>query len=205
MTPLRYDADDRLDIGDARERGRDMRPETRAMRRRRQQLSDDETLEILRRGSYGTLAVVGDGGYPYAVPVNYVWHEGHIYLHCATTGHKLDAIAADDRVSFCVVDADDVVPAEFTTYFRSAIAFGRAHVVEDPGEKLASLQALGRKYYPGHEDALAAEVKAGYDRLVMVRVDVERATGKEAIELVRKRAQGAGAGGAERGAAGADA
>ena len=196
----------------------------RPVRKKANEISVEEAKKLLHEARRGVLAVSGDDGYPYAVPVNYVWHEGHIYLHCATTGHKLDAIAADDRVSFCVVDADDVVPAEFTTYFRSAIAFGRAHVVEDPGEKLASLQALGRKYYPGHEDALAAEVKAGYDRLVMVRVDVERVTGKEAIELVRKRAQdagaargpqgngaqgadmqGDGAGGAEQGAAGADA
>lgn len=167
--------------------GQEAGPGARPMRRARQQLGDEETRAVFERGSYGVLAMVGDGGYPYGVPINYVWLDGHIYVHMATAGHKLDALCADGRVSFTVVDSDRVVPEEYTTYFRSAIAFGRARLVDDPAEKLASLQALGRKYYPGHEPELAKEVAGGIARLHMVRVDIERMTGKEAIELVRAR------------------
>ena len=159
----------------------------REMRRKAQQLTDEEARSVLERGSSGVLAVSGDGGYPYAVPLSYIYGDGRIYFHCAKAGHKLDAIERDPRVSFCVVDADDVVPDEYTTYFRSVIAFGRARVIEDPDEKMAALRLLGEKYNPGQPASLDAEVAKGFDRLHMVAIDIEHLTGKEAIELARGR------------------
>lgn len=79
----------------------------------------------------GTLALHGDNGYPYAVPISYVYANGKIYFHSAVTGHKVDAILRDDKVSFCVVERDEIRPAEFTTYFRSVIVFGKARILTD--------------------------------------------------------------------------
>ena len=79
------------------------------MRRGRQALSEEQIDTILTRGSAGTLAVLGDGGWPYAVPLSYVYHNGRLYFHCATSGHKLDAVRACDKASFCVIDKNDVV------------------------------------------------------------------------------------------------
>ena len=101
----------------------------REMRRKKQQLAPERVEEILSRRTAGTLAVLGDEGYPYAVPLSYVYHNGRIYFHCAKAGHKLDAIRGCDKVSFCVIDQDEIVSAEFTTYFRSVIVFGRAREV----------------------------------------------------------------------------
>ena len=106
----------------------------REMRRNKQALSDEECREILERCTSGTLAVLGDEGYPYAVPLSYVFINGHIYFHCARAGHKLDAIRACDKVSFCVIDRDEVIPEKFTTKYRSVIVFGRAREVTDPEE-----------------------------------------------------------------------
>ena len=102
----------------------------RPMRRTRQELSPAETEDILRRGSDGVLAVLGDEGYPYAVPLNYVYKDGKIYFHCAKEGHKFDALMAESKVSFCVVDRNDVIPDEFATYYKSAVAFGHARLLE---------------------------------------------------------------------------
>ncbi len=96
----------------------------RRMRRAAQQLSDAEALDILKRGSSGVLAVAGDEGYPYAVPLSYAYSEGKLFFHVAKSGHKLDAIARNDKVSFCVIGKDEVVPDEFTTYYRSVVVFG---------------------------------------------------------------------------------
>ena len=96
----------------------------RPMRRHRQQLSQGDCAAILSRGTSGVLAVAGDGGYPYAVPLSYVYQEGTLFFHCAKAGHKLDALRRCSKASFCVIDQDQVVPPEYTTYFRSAIAFG---------------------------------------------------------------------------------
>lgn len=110
----------------------------REMRRKRQLLPTEESVSILEKMTSGTLALHGDDGYPYAVPVSYVYADGKIYFHTAVKGHKVDAIQTNGKVSFCVVEQDDVKPAEFTTYFRSVIAFGKARILEDGNEKLSA-------------------------------------------------------------------
>lgn len=75
----------------------------RPMRRKDRQLSAADARAILAKGTHGVLSVVGDGGWPYAVPMNYTVMGTQIYLHCARAGYKLDAIARDDRVCFTVV------------------------------------------------------------------------------------------------------
>ena len=157
----------------------------REMRRSKQQVNDKEAREVLARGKTGVLAVIGDGGYPYTVPINYVYRDGKLFLHSALTGHKIDAIRANDKVSFCVVDADDVVADEYTTYFRSVVAFGRARIIEDEAEKMASLRLLGDKYNPGQDEALDAEVAHGFSRLHMIEIEIEHLTGKQAKELAK--------------------
>ena len=153
------------------------------MRRSKQQLSPNESVAILERNTAGVLAVSGDDGYPYAVPLSYVYADGKIYFHSALAGHKIDALEASDKVSFCVVDADDVVPSEYTTYYRSVIAFGRARILRDEQEKMAALRMLGEKYNPGQPEALAAEIAHGFARLHMIELTIEHLTGKQAKEL----------------------
>ena len=96
----------------------------RPMRRFKQALSPEECRAVLERGTSGVLALSGDGGWPYAVPLSYVYADGKIYFHSAKSGHKVDAIRSCPRASFCVIDQDHIVPEEYTTYFRSVIAFG---------------------------------------------------------------------------------
>ncbi len=155
------------------------------MRRKRQQLSQAESIDILKKATSGTLALIGDGGYPYAVPISYVYADGRLYFHSALTGHKVDAVRNCDRASFCVIEQDSVRPKEYTTYFRSVIAFGRVHIVEDEEEKLMMARMLGNRYNPGDDDRLQKELEHGFSRMLMIRFDIEHLTGKEAIELVR--------------------
>lgn len=157
------------------------------MRRKRQQLSDEESYAILQKATSGTLALLGDGGYPYAVPISYVFSEGKLYFHSALSGHKVDAIRSCDRASFCVVAQDDVKPALYTTFFRSVIAFGRIHIVDDEAEKLAAARLLGNRYNPHQDEALQKELENGLARMLVIRLDIEHLTGKESIELVGQR------------------
>ncbi len=160
----------------------------REMRRKKQLLPPEETEALLRGGSHGVLAVVGDGGYPYAVPLSYAYVGGRLYFHCAKSGHKLDAVRGDDRASFCVVGQDEVVPSAFTTHYRSAIAFGRVRIVEDGAEKAEAIRLLARRYAP---EATDAEIEAAVAReeaaLCMLALEIEHLTGKEAVELTRAR------------------
>ena len=160
--------------------------EFRSMRRKRQQLSEEKSIGILQKSTAGTLALLGDNGYPYAVPISYVYADGKLYFHSALSGHKIDAIKNCDKASFCVIDQDEVHPEKYTTYFRSVIAFGRIHIIEDEQEKLATARLLGDRYNPNQEEALQKELEKGLARMVMMRFDIEHLTGKEAIELVNQ-------------------
>ena len=161
--------------------------EFREMRRKRQQLSNDESVAILEKATAGTLALLGDGDYPYAVPISYVYADGKLYFHSALSGHKIDAIRNCDKASFCVNDKDDVRPEKYTTYFRSVIAFGRIHIIEDEQEKLETARLLGDRYNPNQEEALQKELEKGLSRMLMIRFDIEHLTGKAAIELIKEQ------------------
>ena len=158
----------------------------REMRRKKQQMTEEECLAVLNSRTSGVLAVSGDDGYPYAVPLSYVCAAGKIYFHCAKTGHKMDAILANDKVSFCVIDKDEVAEELFTTKFRSVIVFGRAAVVEDEEEKRAVLWKLVGKYSPtAPREAAEKEISGEFPAVCIVGITIEHMTGKMAKELLK--------------------
>lgn len=158
----------------------------RKMRRSEQLLSLDATNAVMDRCTNGILACLGDDDYPYAVPLSYVYFNNRIYFHCAKEGHKIDAIMKNPKVSFTVVDEDRVVSKEYTTYFRSAICFGKARIT-DGEERLLAFKALVNKYssdIPEEiRDSKINECSVAY----IIAVDVEHITGKEAIEFVKAK------------------
>lgn len=160
----------------------------REMRRKKQLLSVDDSITVLKKGTSGVLAVSGDDNYPYAVPLSYVYHDGKIFFHCAKAGHKLDAIARNEKVSFCVIDQDAVVPEEYTTYFRSIIVFGKARVLDDEMEKRCALEILAARYSPGHEQGRLEEIEKSINHVCMIELAIEYMSGKESIELVKAKA-----------------
>lgn len=155
------------------------------MRRKAQQLPQAEAEEILLASSSGVLALAGNEGYPYALPISYVYHEGRLYFHCAPTGHKLDAIARCPKASFCVIAQDEVVPELYTTRYRSVIAFGAIRRLTQEGEIITALDVLGRKYAPGLDPA--AEIAKSLSRVCVLEMGIDHLTGKEGIELTRLR------------------
>ena len=161
----------------------------REMRRKRQQLMEDEARQIMAAGTSGVLALSGDDGYNYAVPISYALDGNKIYFHSARSGHKLDAMRRNDRVSFCVIERDEIVPEEFTTYFRSAIAFGRIKIVEDDAdpEKRRGLELLAAKYSPAVDVAAREEELLKMKACVVPVLEIEHLTGKAARELIEKK------------------
>ncbi len=148
----------------------------------------EESAAVLMRGTSGVLALSGDNGYPYAVPISYVHDGAHIYFHCAKAGHKLDAIERDSKASFCVIDKDEVIPEKYTSYFRSVIVFGTIHVIQDEQEKREAIEKLALKYVP-RDTAVhrKSAIDQEWDPLCVLEMRIEHLTGKEAIELVRAK------------------
>ena len=159
----------------------------REMRRGKQILSQEAAEKILRGGEFGVLALTGDEDYPYAVPINYAVEGDKIYFHSAKIGHKLDAMKRNDKVSFCVVDKHEVIAEEFTTYFSSAIAFGRIRIVEDNDDpdKLRGLELLADKYSSTASPERRAKELGRLSALVVPVMTIEHLTGKAARELIK--------------------
>jgi nitroimidazol reductase NimA-like FMN-containing flavoprotein (pyridoxamine 5'-phosphate oxidase superfamily) len=122
------------------------------MRRNDRETSQTQTEDVLARGEYGTLSTVCEDGSPYAVAVNYVWWNSHLYFHCAIDGHKLSNIRRDERVCFTVVTDTAMQPEKLTTAYKSAVVFGIAKEVYGQ-EKNTALMKLVEKYAPGSNDA----------------------------------------------------
>ena len=157
------------------------------MRRKRQQLSEEEAIKLLRHATSGVLSVLDEDGYPYGVPISYVYDNNKLYFHSALNGHKIDAINHSDKASFSIICKDEIHPETFTTYFRSVICFGRVRITENETEKYNALCLLGKQYNPNDEPALEEEIKKGINHVAVIVFDIEHVTGKEAIELVRQR------------------
>ena len=121
--------------------------EFRPMRRIRQELPKEECEKILRNATAGVLSVLGDGGHPYGVPMSFVYAEGNLYFHSAVEGHKLDAIAKEDKCSFTIIDQNEIHPDEYTSNFRSVIAFGRIQRLESMEELIHGLRLLGETHH----------------------------------------------------------
>lgn len=156
-------------------------------RDKRQILDKKESVEILKKASSGVLSVLGDEDYPYGVPLSFAVKDNTIYFHCMSEGHKIDAIRKHDKVSFTVIDTDQIVPEEYTTYYRSVIAFGRARIVDTFDEKFTAHYELVAKYCPDYLEGSYENNKESFNAMAVVAIDIEHISGKEAIEFAVAR------------------
>ena len=161
----------------------------RKMRRNKCELSSETAEKILREGIFGVLSLSGDDGYSYGVPINYAVEGKKIFFHSAKSGHKLDAIKNNDKVSFCVVDMHEVVAEEFTSYFSSVIAFGRIKILADDEveAKRHALELLADKYSPNVNSELREKELSRVNAVSILVLEIEHLTGKAARELVRDK------------------
>ncbi len=155
----------------------------REMRRKLQALSRERTEEILEHGTSGVLAVSGDDGYPYAVPLSYIYRGGRLFFHCAKEGHKLDALRECDKASFCVIGRDDIVLEKCTTLYTSAIAFGRVRELDDADKARRALELIAAKYCPDDEALRRREVEKYLGNVCMLELEIEHLSGKASKEL----------------------
>lgn len=159
----------------------------REMRLKKEALEESAVKKILEEGTSGVLAIQGEEGYPYAVPMSYFYDgKDKIYFHGAKKGYKMDMIKQCDKASFCVIGQDQIVPKEYTSYFKSVIAFGRVRIMEDQKEIRAMIEKLADKYYPeGTEEERNAMIDSEWNILGMIEFTIEHISGKQARELIK--------------------
>ena len=149
----------------------------RKMRRFKQQISEEECIRILKEKPRGVLSMIGDDGYPYGIPLDH-WYSGNkLYFHGAKVGHKMDAITAFDKVSYCVMDEGFRRDGEWALNIKSVVVFGRIRVVEDEAKKREICTNLVRKF-TDDEEYLQKELTNAFPRVNCLELTIEHMTGK---------------------------
>lgn len=155
----------------------------RAIRKKKNEIATDAAKTLLLSSRRGVLAVNGDDGYPYAIPINYVYDAdaGKIYFHGAKAGHKVDSLRACDKVCFTVYGNETVKEEAWAPFMQSVVVFGRCRLVESGERAIALLKKLAMKYYP-EEQLVDAEIARAGKAAQMFEIEIEHLSGKEVQE-----------------------
>ncbi len=151
----------------------------RPMRRIRQQVSPEECIRVLREEKRGILSLHGEDGYPYGIPMDHWYNpkDGKLYFHGAKSGHKLDAAAKDNRVSYCVLDAGYRREGEWALNITSVVVFGRLTPVTDTEKARTICENLCRKF-TDDEDYIRRELENALPRVQCLELEIDHMTGK---------------------------
>ena len=150
----------------------------RNMFKANRQLPIEETKALFEKGHHGILSVNGDDGYPYAVPVNYVYLNDKIYIHSAKYGYKIDALNQDNKVCFTAILNSEILPSHFTAAFESVVAFGKVTFLEDGDEKRTALTTFIDRFSPDFKENGMKFLEGAYAKTAVLRIDVDSITGK---------------------------
>ncbi|MBQ8835955.1 MAG: pyridoxamine 5'-phosphate oxidase family protein [Clostridia bacterium] len=155
----------------------------RELTRINKKLSQSECVEILTREKRGVLSVLGDGDYPYGMPMNHFYdaEDGKIYFHCGRGGHRADAIAKHDKVSFCVYDEGSRIDGDWALHVKSVIVFGRIEVITDM-EKLIDISTKLSHKFTDDEEYIRKEIEQHAARTVLLALTPEHLCGKAVTE-----------------------
>ena len=155
----------------------------RKIRRVKNEISVEEAKKLLHHNRRGALAVHGDHGYPYCIPINFYYDgdDNRIYFHSAKSGHKIDAIKADDKVCFTSWDDGCLEEGDWAYHVSSCVVFGRACLVEDPNLARDRIRKFALKYYPTAQE-VDQEIERSFKAVQMVAIDIEHISGKRIHE-----------------------
>ena len=155
----------------------------REVRKKKNEITADTAKQLLSSARRGVLAVNGDNGYPYAVPINYLYceSENKIYFHGSRAGHKIDSIKACDKVCFTVFGNESIKDEEWAPYVQSVVVFGKCRLIDDQDLAVDLVSRLARKYFPD-EEHIIEEVSVYGKAVQMFEIEIEHLSGKEVQE-----------------------
>lgn len=152
----------------------------RPMRRKTKEIDLSTAKSLLHKERRGVFAVNGDDGYPYAVPVNFLYDEEaeKIYFHGAAAGHKADSLKKSDKVCFTVYGNERIDEAEaWSPHLDSTVIFGRCRILEDREKTMELTRRIARKYYPD-EETIEEEMKKSGKAVQVYEISIEHMSGK---------------------------
>ena len=153
--------------------------EFRKIRRYKQQISDEECIEVLKNAPRGVLSFIGENGYPYAIPINQFYddRDNKLYFHGALQGLKLDLLKINNKVCFTAMDEGFIKEGEWALNIKSVVCLGHMETLNDHEKILDQCRRLARKFYPT-EQSIEDEIKKAGSRVNMLVITIDRMTGK---------------------------
>ena len=151
----------------------------REMLRKKQELSVSDCIAILKKEPRGVLSVLGDGDYPYGMPLNHYYCEddGKLYFHGGKTGHKIDSLRNHNKVSYCVYDEGFRKEGEWALNIKSVIVFGKVKFIEDQ-EEINRISRLLSYKFTDDEEYIRKEIERSGNNTLMFAIEIEHMTGK---------------------------
>lgn len=155
----------------------------RDLARKKKQISTEECIDLLKKEPRGVLSVLGDDDYPYGMPMNHWYNEedGKIYFHCGKKGHRLDAIARHDKVSYCVYDEGYREDGEWALNIKSVIVFGKMKVIDDMNVIVDITTKLSHKFTQDDE-YIKEEIRMYAHKTILLELTPEHICGKHIKE-----------------------
>lgn len=147
------------------------------IRKKKRELSKEESIEVLIDGRDGVLSTISENGYPYGIAVNYVYYDNAIYFHCSKKGHKMDNIKLNNKVSFFVTKDISIIPSKFTTHYSSVVVFGRAEIVEDDIKRDVMI-SIAKKYSLDFIKEGIKYVDKDKDACTLIKINIDHMSGK---------------------------
>lgn len=155
----------------------------RPIRRKNKEISEEASKKLLIAERRGILALNGDDGYPYAVPINY-WYdenENKIYFHGSRAGYKAELLKRGSKICFTVYGNETVKDEAWAPYVQSVVIFGKCRVIDDTDRAIEFVKRFAMKYYP-NADMVEKEIASSGKAVQMFEIEIEHLSGKEIQE-----------------------
>ena len=155
----------------------------RELTRKNRAAAREDCIRLLENEKRGVLSILGDDGYPYGMPMNH-WYDaetGCIWFHVGHGGHREDALAQCNKVSYCVYNEGWTEPGEWVKHVTSVIVFGRMEIIDNTDEILRVTTALTQKFTPD-EAFLQYELENFAHETRLLRLIPEHVCGKHVTE-----------------------
>ncbi len=150
------------------------------MRKARQEIRDQLTLEEILRGAIICRMAMMDGDLPYIIPFNYGYKEGCLYIHSARDGKKIDLLHLNPEVCFEVEDRMEITKGElacdWSTRYRSVVGYGNVEILSDEASKQQGLEVIMAQH--GAPELVEFNPK-NIIRMVILKLTITSMTGKQ--------------------------
>ena len=148
------------------------------MRRKDREQTEEFAWQVAEQAPYACLSMVTPQGEPYQVPISPARGKNCFYFHCALEGEKVDCLKANPKVCLSFVTGVEPIPEQYTTRYRSALAFGTAELVTQEEEKMLALKLICQRYAPSAMEGFEQEARKNFSRTAVWKVTVNAITGK---------------------------